>query len=276
MNLSGYSDALTQLVARAAPAVVSVAGARTVSGTVIAPGQVVTVAHVLPDDDPTVTDADGAARAAQVLGRDPLTDLALLQVPDLTAQAPPPAPGRLGELLVAVARPDARRVQVSAGVVADLGDPQGGGWWRSDARPFPGCSGGLAVGAGGGWLGVLNAGAQRGQLSVLPAPLVLQVAQQLAALGRVPRGFLGVQTHPVRLPAGHAARWGLAVTATEAGSPADGVLLPGDLLVALEGEPLTSVSALLAHVRQRPGQPTHLTILRAGREHALTLVPQAR
>ena len=274
MNLAGYSDALARLVREAAPGVVTVSGARTVSGSVVAPGQVVTVAHVLPDDEPGVA-LGGERWTAQVLGRDPLSDLALLAVPGLNGPALAPAPGRLGELVLAVARPAPDRLQVSAGVLSDLGDPaRAAPWWGSDARPFPGCSGGLALNAGGGWLGLLSAGVQREQLSLRPAAQVLEVVRQLAASGRVPRGFLGVQTQPVRLPGER--RWALAVTATETGSPADGLLRPGDLLVALEGQPLGSVSALLESVRGRPGEPLHFTVLRGGREQGLTLVPQAR
>lgn len=280
MDLSGFSEQLARVTARASGQVVTVVGTRRISGVIVADGQVLTVAHALPEDEVQVGQPDGRLRPAQVGGRDLLTDLALLLVPGLSGGAPArgtPAPvrvgtGRLGEFVLAVARPQPQRPQVSAGILADLGDAGTPALtWRTDARPFPGFSGGLLVNARGEWLGFLNAGRVRGELQVVPAGEALRVAGLLSDAGRVPRGYLGARCQVVRLGEDQPGPWGLEVLATEAGSPAEGALIQGDVLTALDGRPLLSVGALLTAVRTRPGEPVELSVLRGDQAHSLAV-----
>lgn len=201
-NFSDLSISLADAVDAAAGSLVTVRGGPPISGSVVGAGLVLTVAHVLHADDVTVVTATGQEVAATVAGRDPTTDLALLRVPGLDAPAlSAGGPVRVGELLLAVGRP-AHGVQATLGFMergATAGGP-GRGWLPSGAAPFRGVSGGALVDARGGLVGILNAGVSRGDLLAVPAERALKVAALLDAAGRVPRGYLGLSTQPVRFP----------------------------------------------------------------------------
>ncbi|WP_221088626.1 S1C family serine protease [Deinococcus aquaedulcis] len=302
--LTDLSSALADAVQAAAPSLVTVLAARPVSGTVVASGQVLTVAHLLHTDDVTVLGADGQRRSAVVAGRDPSTDLALLRVDGLDAPAlAPAAEVRVGELLLAVGRPSSG-LQATLGFMERLPQP-GGGWLPTGAAPFRGVSGGALLGADGGLAGVLNAGVSRGELLAVPAQRALEVAALLASTGRVPRGYLGLATQPVHFPgpedapregagpasgpqrggrggprgpswergwARRAGRLGLTVVQVEAGSPGEAAgLRVGDVLLALNGEAMRHPRDLLGRVRGRANQPVTLKVLRAGEEQDVTV-----
>lgn len=296
---AGMADA----VRTAGQSVVTVMGVRpvTVSGTVIADGQVLTVAHVLHSDEVTVRTPDGRELPGTVAGRDPATDLALVRVDGLNvAPLSPSAGARVGELLLAVGRPT-HGVQVSLGLMEREAAPERGplrGWLNAGAAPFRGVSGGALVDARGGLVGVLNAGMSRGILLAVPASRALKVAETLSAQGRVPRGYLGVATQPVRFPdpagegtepergsrRGRHGRWGrdggrvgLAVVQVEEGSPAaQAGMLVGDVLLALDGEGIRHPGELLERVRERAGETLTVRVLRGGQELDLTLTVGTR
>lgn len=294
---------MADAVRAAGQSVVTVMGVRpvTVSGTVVADGQVLTVAHVLHGDEVTVRTPDGRELPGTVAGRDPVTDLALVRVEGLNVPPLSPSAGaRVGELLLAVGRPN-HGVQVSLGLMERETAPERGplrGWLNAGAAPFRGVSGGALVDARGGLVGVLNAGMSRGILLAVPASRALKVAETLTARGRVPRGYLGVATQPVRFPdpAGEGAepergsrrgrhgRWGrdggrvgLAVVQVEDGSPAaQAGLLVGDVLLALDGEGIRHPGELLERVRERAGENLTVRVLRGGQELDLTLTVGTR
>ncbi|PTA69285.1 peptidase S1 [Deinococcus arcticus] len=289
---------MADAVQAAAPSLVTVQAARPVSGTVVAPGQVLTVAHLLHTDDVTVLGAGGQRLSAAVAGRDPSTDLALLRIEDLDAPPLALAGGvRVGELLLAVGRPGSG-LQATLGFMARL--PQPGNWLPTGAAPFRGVSGGALLGAGGGLVGLLNAGVSRGELLAVPAQRALEVAALLASTGRVPRGYLGLATQPVHFPGpgdkpvgaaqrdGRGSPWGrgpgergwarrtgrlgLTVVQVEAGSPGEAAgLRVGDVLLALDGEAVRHPRELLGRVRDRAGQSITLKVLRGGEEQDVTV-----
>lgn len=209
-NLSDFSHALADAVQAASPSIVTVLTPRPVSGTVVAPDCVLTVAHTLRGDDVTLRTADGRELAASVAGRDPVSDLALLKVEGLNLP-PLSAAGDLrpGELLLALGRP-LHGPQATLGLHGGGAQPGlqqeaprgplGGGWLAAGAEPFRGASGGALLDARGGLVGLLNAGIMRGTLLAVPAERALKVAGQLATAGRVARGYLGVATQPVHFP----------------------------------------------------------------------------
>ncbi|GAA5532919.1 S1C family serine protease [Deinococcus aluminii] len=202
-NFSDISASIADAAQSAGNSVVTVVGGGPVSGTVIADGQVLTVAHVLHGDEVSVWTADGQERPGTVLGRDPVTDLALVRVEGLNvAPFAPSAGARPGELLLAVGRPP-HGLQVSLGLMEREGAPERGplrGWLEAGAAPFRGVSGGALVDARGGLVGVLNAGLRRGSLLAVPVARALKAAEALAAHGRMPRGYLGLATQPVHFP----------------------------------------------------------------------------
>ncbi len=215
-NFPDLSTGLADAVEAASRSVVAVKAERSISGTVVGDGLVLTVAHVLHADEVTVVTPDGRELAATVAGRDGSSDLALLKVDGLNLPALQAGGARVGELLLAVGRPrhggphpggQGHGVQATLGFMersfGDGGFGEGGpdrGWLPSGAVPFRGVSGGALVDARGGLVGVLNAGVSRGTLLAVPAARALHVADLLGRTGRVPRGYLGVATQPVMFP----------------------------------------------------------------------------
>jgi S1-C subfamily serine protease len=282
MNLMEMSNGIADVVEAAGRSVVRVEGrSRPVSGTLVsADGHVVAISHTLErDEDVAVGLPDGRAARARVLGRDPATDLALLHV---EASGLEPAPwralegARVGQLVLGIYRPG-RTARATLGVLAALGDSwrtRFGGridrYLEASLTPPPGFSGGLLLDAAGGALALSTSGLMRGVALGLPANTVKRVTDALLAHGRVRRGYLGVGSQPVALPEAQAASLGQAtgvlVVSVESDSPAAraGVLL-GDVIVALEGGPVTQPLDLLPALdEERVGQAVGLRILRAG------------
>lgn len=285
-NFSELSEQMANAVEAAAASVLTVHGARPVSGTVVGPDRVLTAAHVLPADEVTLRTPDGREVTGTVAGRDPSSDLALLRVAGLGLPALAAGGGvRVGELLLAVGRPP-HGIQATLGLLERAAPERG--WLPSGAAPFRGVSGGALVDARGGLVGVLNAGIRRGTLLAVPAARALHVADLLASTGRVPRGFLGVATQPVHFPEmgeeaqqdrpGRRGRWGgrmgtgagrvgLTAVQIEDGSPAQQAgLRVGDVLLAFDGENIRHPRELLDRVRERAGQGIVLRVLRGGEE----------
>lgn len=187
------------MVEHAAQSIVSVLAHRPVSGTVVGEGLILSAAHLLHADEVQVQTPDGRTLTANVVGRDPATDLALLKVEGLNLTPLGQDQGgqhpRTGELLVAVGRPP-HGVQAALGL---FNRPQRG-WLDSGAPPFRGVSGGALLDSRGALVGVLNAGLSRGSLLAVPADKALKVADMLGTTGRVKRGFLGIATQPVHFP----------------------------------------------------------------------------
>ena len=96
----------------------------------------------------------------------------------------------------------------SIGIVSAVGGPartRGGmleQYIRTDATPYPGFSGGALIDARGAVLGILTTGLAGGAALAVPPPLAWRLAESLARQGYVPRGWLGIGSQPVRIPAG--------------------------------------------------------------------------
>ena len=282
---ANLSSAMVGAVERVAQSVVTVwGGRRPISGIVVAPERVLTVDDVLEGDEARVVPESGEKDPASVLGRDPSSDLALLKVPGLTA---PPLSAtqnpRLGEFMLWVARPDA--VMVSHGVVSALGGPvtMGRGmrlerYFRSDALPHPGFSGGAFINLSGQMVGLGNAGVLRGQGVGIPASLALEVFALLEQGERRPRPFIGIGSQPVRLPETDGLRRGLLVVSVDPESPAARAgLFIGDVLLSFDGVALEDTDDLQGQLSGgRIGQSFAVELLRVGTRVTLTLEVGAR
>jgi S1-C subfamily serine protease len=268
------------------------------SGVVWQPGVVVAAHHTIQrDDDISVTLHDGSTASATLAGRDPSTDLAVLRLAD-GAAAPPATPAsetpRVGQLALALGRPGTS-VTASLGIVSAVGGEwrtwQGGTidrFVRLDLAVYDGFSGGPLVDAAGRVAGINTSGLARATALTVPATTVSRVASQLLARGHVARGWLGIATQPVRLPAtlqrsvDTKAEVGLVVVNVEPDSPADrGGLLIGDILLALEDRAVSDPGDVLAALGgDRIGQPITLTVARGGRAERLAVTvgerPRAR
>ena len=273
------SAALAGLVAKAAPSIVSVRSHRSQSsGFAWRPGLVVTADEALSEEGEfAVTVPGGDSLLAQLVGRDPTTDVALLRIdrsdlPPLPLTATSPA---VGALAVAVGSDDGAPI-AALGVVSREGGP-----WRSlrggeidarielDLRLRRRAEGGVALDASGSAFGMAVFGPRR-RVLVIPAATIERVAANLASDGRIPRGYLGLGLHPVTLTGGGAGAMVMSVDPKGPGAAAG--VHQGDVIVALNGEPIRHVHSLLRALGpDRVGQTVTLDLRRAGETRQLSL-----
>ena len=247
-------------------AIVGLAGRRSGrgSGVVIAEGRVLTAAHNLRTDEPTVVFADDRRADATVLGIDPTLDLAVLGVD--TADAPvipvassgPDSEPGIGTPVLALARPGGRGLRVTTGFVSAAQRslrPRGRRVTAIEhTAPLPrGSSGGPLLDSAGNLIGV-NAVRLDGGLILAIATTPLASAIDRLSRGEAPaRRELGVAVVPphvarrLRRAVGLPERDGVLVRAVRSGSPAEAAGLErGDLITAAGGREATGLDALHA------------------------------
>jgi S1-C subfamily serine protease len=266
--LDAYSKAVVHVVERVGPAVVGV-GVRAGrgragggSGVLFTPdGYLLTNAHVVAGArEMRVTLTDGSEHPATLVGTDPATDLAVIQIDGTHlphAELGSSALLRVGQLVVAIGNPLGFSNTVSAGVISALArsmraqdgrliDPI----LQTDVALNPGNSGGPLVDSHARVVGIntmIILGAQ-GLSFAVPIDTARWVIGQLMTAGRVRRGYLGLAAQVRPLPKRLvrrlelAAETGVQVMQTEPGKPAsrDG-LLPGDVIVSLDGKVVRNV-----------------------------------
>jgi S1-C subfamily serine protease len=229
---------------------------------------------------------DGGKLAAELVGRDPTTDLAVLRVEaqDLdTGTRAVEDSTKVGQMVFALGRPD-HTVQATLGVVSALGGPwrtRAGGqidrFLKTDVLMYPGFSGGPLVDAAGRVLGLNSSALRRGASMAVPAVTLDRTIETLLAHGVMRRGYLGVSTQPVPLPEELAEEMnqvtGLLLAHVERDSPAaDAGLLLGDTIVALGDYAIRHHDDLLAGLgSERVGASLPIRVLRAGELHELTV-----
>ena len=282
--LSVLSEGMANAVEKIGPSVVQVHGRRRrpASGIVYATGKVLTASHVLErEEDLSIVTHDGRTLEARLLGRDSSTDLAVLEAPELRDGAiAEPAAGsvRVGQVSLAVARPSREGIRASFGIVSAVGGPlrtrRGArleSYVQTDATPYPGFSGGPLIDAEGAVLGIMALGLARGVALAVPADVAWRVAGALSERGSVKRGYLGILSQPVRLPAAQRVglgeqKGGLLVVGVEDGSPAgEGGMILGDILVLLDATPVIDTDELQALLTgDRVGTEAAAGVIRGG------------
>ena len=289
-TLARLSDDLAAAVEQAGAATVTVNARRRMPASGIvwsADGLIVTANHVVEQDDEiTVGLPDGRTVKATLVGRDPGTDLALLQAEasDVTPAPRATSAAKIGHFVLAVARPGPSGPMASFGVVSVVGGawrtPQGGtveGFVRADVAMLPGFSGGPLVDAHGAVLGLNSSTLGRGGGLTVPSAAIDKVVASLRTHGKVPRGFLGIGAQAARLPAALVAAHnlardhGLLVVSVEPQSPAerDGLMI-GDVIVALNSEPVAEVEELQDRLTSDwVGKALPIRVIRAGAPHEL-------
>src|SRR5215467_8218098 len=263
------SNELAKAAADAGNSVVTVQGRRhPCSGVAFTSDSVVTVHHALRrDEEISVVLAPGQRVSARVVGRDPGTDLAVLRL-DHQGKLPLPrwsrsASVRIGDLLLALARTRRGNIVASSGILSGyINEPwrtwQGGEldqFIRPDLNLYPGFSGGPLLNSSREFLGINTAGLHRSGITI-PAATVTRIAAELLEKGRVERPYLGLAMQPVGLPESLRSKLnltsteGLLVVHVEPGAPAEkaGALL-GDILIELEGKPVTDTDAVQEALR---------------------------
>lgn len=291
MNLQDYSNELAQVVELVSKSVVRVDARHRVAGTGIAwsnDGVILTADHVVErEENIHVTLGDGSELAAELVGRDPATDIAALRVKgvSLTPVALAPLAGlRVGHLVIAVGKPWDNEIVVSAGVVSSLSrgrqrGPFRDGLVQTDAVMLPGFSGGPLVDASGRIVGMNSSVLGRGASLAIPHETAARVVSQLLKEGRVKRGYLGVGVQTVPIAESLAQKLGLKqeagqmILTIESGAPAEKAgLLPGDILVALNGDSLEHTHELHRWLAaDRADQSVKAQVIRGGELQALTV-----
>jgi S1-C subfamily serine protease len=289
--LDAYSQVVTSVAARLRPSVAAlqVRGPRgdgAGSGVVFtADGFLLTSAHVVArSEEGEATFGDGSSAAFDVVGADPLADLAVLRA--RSTAAPPAQLGdaetlRIGQLVVAVGNPMGLAGSVTAGVISGLGrsiPARDGRFTRliddviqTDAALNPGNSGGALGDSRGRVVGINTAVAGYGLGLAVPINTTTrQIISELTSTGKVRRAWLGVAGVPIPLPPATAKRLGqrngLRVVEVIPGSPAGtaGIYLD-DVIVSAGGQPTETVQAL-QRLMLGPaiGRRLPITVLRRG------------
>src|SRR5690348_2933194 len=229
------------------------------SGVIVdaAKGYVLTNNHVVGGaDDISVTLQDGRTVKGKLIGTDPDTDVAVVQIPANHLQALPLADStklQVGDYVVAVGDPFGLGQTVTAGIVSalgrsGLGDTGYQNFIQTDASINPGNSGGALVNLRGELVGINTmifspSGGNVGIGFAIPSAITSSVMAQLLAHGKVERGSLGMQTQAITPRIAQLLKLeddkGVVVTGVNPGSAAEHAgLQPGDVLTTLNGKPL--------------------------------------
>lgn len=285
-----WSEQLARAVEAAGPAVLRLARRRYPASATVwdaAAGLVVTTHHAAPcDDSVRLTTAAGDEREAEVVGRDPGTDLALLRTDPAGLSGVERAEGgglKVGHATLALGRPG-RSARASLRIIGVLGPevrtPWGGRleqYIETDRGLPRGFSGGPLVDLEGRLIGINTSALVRGADLAVPVATVLRVASELLAHGTVRRGYLGVAVQRARLPGDVASQLGgqtsgALVVAVDDGSPAArSKLVLGDVLVALDGQAVTGPDRLRELLADRRAGTVPAQVLRVGALASISL-----
>jgi S1-C subfamily serine protease len=277
-------ELIPNLVEQVQPSVVSVQ-VRTVQGGgegsgVVWDGErglIVTNNHVVAGAEAVqVVPADGEPVEARVLGTDPVTDLAVIQISrtDLPSATFAEELPRVGELAVAMGNPLGFENSVTAGIVSalhrSLGEEPFIDLIQTDAPISPGNSGGALVNRDGEVIGINSAGIPSTQNAnslgfAIPAPTVVSVVGQLLENGTASHAFLGISSAD--------GDGGVVVESVGSGSAAEKAgLQPGDVIVAFDGQEVDATDDLVSALRGKsPGDTVEIQVDRNGERLDLTV-----
>ncbi len=272
------------------------------SGFVISSnGQILTNSHVVNNADTvTVSFSDGRSLEGKVVGEDPLTDIAVIQVQANnlpTVELATSAQVQPGQWAIAIGNPLGLQETVTVGVVSgidrsssDIGvSDKRVGFIQTDAAINPGNSGGPLLNARGQVIGINTAiiqGAQ-GLGFAIPIDTAKRVAEQLITKGRVDHPYLGVQMVPItpelkqRLSNSPnenirvEADQGVLIVRVVQGSPADQAgIRPGDVIQAINNQPVTKAEEVQRQVENSGvGSQLPIRVQRGGQTVDVTVRP---
>jgi S1-C subfamily serine protease len=278
------SGALVRLVGIAAPGIVAVHSNRSrSSGFFWRPGLIVTADEALSEEGEIIVTLPGCEPiAAQLVGRDHTTDVALLRVdrsdvPPLQLESPPVA---VGALAIVVGAQDGAPT-AAFGVVS-----RSVGHWYSlrggeidarielDVRMRRSAEGGLAIDATGHAVGMTVFGPRR-RVLVIPSTTIQRVAARLAKYGHIPRGYLGLGFQLVAIEGG--GRGVMVMNVDPQGPGAKAGVYQGDIIVSWNGEPIRDVRSLLRTLGpDSVGQTVTLGLRRGGETKDVQVTLSAR
>ncbi|MEQ1766446.1 MAG: trypsin-like peptidase domain-containing protein, partial [Methylotenera sp.] len=220
--------------------------------------------------------------SAKVVGTDPDTDLALIKIdadnlPAITFASSDKLD--VGDVVLAIGNPFGVGQTVTQGIISALGRNHLGintfeNFIQTDASINPGNSGGALIDANGNLVGINSAiysrsGGSMGIGFAIPATLARQVMDQIVSQGNVTRGWIGIEAQDITPELAESFRLKTAQGALVAGvlldSPAAKAgLRPGDILLSIEGKPISDTGAMLNLIAAlAPNQKATLKIARA-------------
>ncbi len=259
------------------------------SGFIIDPkGLIITNNHVIEGADKIkIKLAGGKEYQATVKGRDPKTDLALLQI---TANGPFPSLPlgdsdaiKVGDWVIAVGNPFGLGHTVTQGIISAKGRVIGAGpydnFLQTDAAINPGNSGGPLLNLKGEVIGINTAivAAGQGIGFAIPSNLAKSIIPQLMEKGKVTRGMLGVQvqvvTPELARSFGLSEPMGALVAEVRPGTPAEKAgIKRGDIIIEFNGQPIREMNELPRLVAATaPGTKATVKVLREGKEKTFSL-----
>ena len=257
------------------------------SGVLVSPdGLILTNHHVVESaDEIEVLLSDGRRARARVVGGDPETDLAVLRVglsglPSIAFGDDTQA--QVGDTVLAIGNPFGVGQTVTMGIISALGRNQLGintfeNFIQTDAAINPGNSGGALVDSSGRLIGINTAIYSRsgGSLGIgfaIPVSTASQVMRQIVDTGSVTRGYIGVEPQDITPELAEAfqlpRKEGAIIAGVMRGGPAEraGVKI-GDILVQVDGKPVTNTASMLNLIAQlSPGSTGRFRFVRDGKE----------
>jgi len=257
-------------------------------------GVILTSNHVVENaEEITVVLADDRELAAEIVGTDPATDVAVIRVSSDDALPYLPLGDsdaiRVGEWVLALGNPFSQglRGTVTTGIISAQGRSRIGltdyeDFIQTDAAINPGNSGGPLVNMRGEVIGINTAivgrsGGNQGVGFAIPINLAKMVRSSILAEGRVVRGWLGVYigelTEELREAFETEVEQGVLIQQVMEGSPAEAAgLREADIILALDGEPVESVQDLRFRIAaMRPGAQVDVTVMRDGRRNTIVV-----
>lgn len=261
------------------------------SGFFISPdGYAVTNSHVLQNSDTAeILTQDEQTYTAKVVGKDPISDLALIKVDgryDFSYVKIADELPRVGDWVLAVGNPFGLGGTVTAGIVSarhrniDLASSED--LIQIDAPINRGDSGGPSFDSNGNVIGVNTmiaspSGGSVGIAFAVPAETIKTVIPQLKAKGSVTRGWIGIQIQPISPDLakglGLNSPRGAIIAGVQRNSPgANAGLARGDVVTSINGEPIKDAHELTKRIQNTaPGTSTQLGLLRNGSERFVTI-----
>ncbi|WP_454851458.1 trypsin-like peptidase domain-containing protein [Promicromonospora soli] len=278
------------------------------SGVVLdSEGRILTNNHVVADATTVqVTLSDGRVYEADIVGTDPATDLAVVQLSDPPSDLEPAkfadsSDVVVGEPVMALGNPLGLANTATTGIVSALDRPvtasaEDGSDQvvtnaiQIDAAVNPGNSGGPLFNASGEVIGItssiatLSGGMQSGSSGsiglgfAIPSNLATQIGDQLKADGTAEHAFLGVSLQDATATADDVTRRGAGVVEVTPDSPAgDAGIQKGDVIVAIDGDAVNGSASLTAFVREKEaGDESVLTVVRDGNTQEVTVTLAVR
>jgi S1-C subfamily serine protease len=288
-EMGNFSAASSLAASRAAGYTVGVdgRGGYPSSGVIFAPKLVLSADHsVERQEDIRILMPDGSEQRAEVAGRDPISDLILLELDEEVGKPAELAADKaeIGQLVLALGRPTEEGVQASLGILSIVNGTYRShrgvslqGVIRSDAKRFPGFAGGPLVDMGGGLVGVNTFSSSAGTSITIPAGLAWKTAEKLKTGEGVKPGYLGIRSQQVELPQppplDREQNTGLLIVGIETESPAAKAgFMVGDILVGLDGKAVRDHEELLEQLLDGMGGTTAtVELLRGGRREEVSV-----